>query len=101
LIAGPPDHGTGLRGGSVTSTDDGTGVSFDLGLARFVEDVGVTGQGRYDFQTSTIDANVALTVPGSVGQVEVSGVWFGPGATTLTIDGQIQGRRVVVEVPAT
>ena len=67
----------------MTSTDDDTGVSVDLGLARFVEDVGVTGQGRYDFETSTIDANVALAVPGSFGQVQVSGVWFGPGATKL------------------
>jgi pimeloyl-ACP methyl ester carboxylesterase len=101
FIAGPTDHGTGLRGGTVTSTGDDAGVSVDLGLARFVEDVGVTGRGRYDFQTSTMDGNVALTVPGSFGQVQVSGAWFGPGATTLTIDGQIGGRRVVVEVPAT
>jgi TAP-like protein len=101
FIAGPTDHGVGLRGGLVTSADDGTGVSVDLGLARFVEDVGVTGRGRYDFETSTIDANVALVVPGSFGQVQVSGVWSGPGATTLQVDGQIGGRRVVVEVPAT
>jgi hypothetical protein len=85
----------------VTSADEEGGVSVDLGLARFVEDVGVTGRGRYDFQTSVIDANVALVVAGSFGQVQVSGVWFGPGATTLTIDGQIGGRRVVVKVPAT
>ncbi len=76
-------------------------MSVDLAHARFVEDVGVTGHGRYDFETSTIDANVALVVPGSFGQVQVSGVWFGPGATKLRIDGQIGGRRVVVEVPAT
>jgi pimeloyl-ACP methyl ester carboxylesterase len=103
FIAGPTDHGVGLRGGLVTSADDGdgTGVSVDLGLAQFVEDVGVTGQGRYDFQTSTIDANVALVVAGSSGQVQVSGAWFGPGATKLRIDGQIGGRHVVVEVPAT
>jgi hypothetical protein len=101
LIAGPTDHGKGLRGGLVTSTADDTGVSVDLGLARFVEDVGVTGRARYDFQTSTIDANVALVVPGSFGQVQISGVWFGPGATSITIDGQIGGRRVVVAVPAT
>jgi pimeloyl-ACP methyl ester carboxylesterase len=101
FIAGPTDHGTGLRGGFVTSADEEGGVSVDLGLARFVEDVGVTGRGRYDFQTSVIDANVALVVAGSFGQVQVSGVWFGPGATTLTIDGQIGGRRVVVKVPAT
>jgi hypothetical protein len=101
LIAGPTDHGKGLRGGLVTSTADDAGVSVDLGLARFVEDVGVTGRARYDFQTSTIDANVALVVPGSFGQVQISGVWFGPGATSITIDGQIGGRRVVVAVPAT
>jgi pimeloyl-ACP methyl ester carboxylesterase len=100
FIAGPTDHGVGLRGGLVASADDGTGVSVDLGLARFVEDVGVTGTGRYDFETSTIDANVALVVPRSFGQVQVSGVWFGPGATKLRVDGQIGGRRVVVEVPA-
>jgi pimeloyl-ACP methyl ester carboxylesterase len=101
FIAGPTDHGVGLRGGLVNTSEDGTGVSIDLGLARFVEDVGVTGQGRYDFETSTIDANVALAVAGSSGQVQVSGAWFGPGATKLRIDGQIGGRRVVVEVPAT
>jgi pimeloyl-ACP methyl ester carboxylesterase len=101
FIAGPTDHGKGLRGGTVTSVDDGTGVSIDLALARFVDDVGITGQGRYDFATSAIDANVALTVAGSQGQVQVRGVWFGPGATTITIDGQIGGRRVIVEVPAT
>jgi hypothetical protein len=93
LIAGPTDHGVGLRGGSVTSVQDDTGVSVDLALARFVEDVGVTGKGRYDFETSAIEANVALAVPRSSGQVNVSGVWPGPGATRLRIDGQIGGRR--------
>jgi pimeloyl-ACP methyl ester carboxylesterase len=101
FIAGPTDHGKGLRGGAVTSVDDDQGVMLDLALARFVDDVGVTGQARYDFATSTIDANVALVVAGSQGQVQVRGVWFGPGATTITVDGQIGGRRVVVEVPAT
>jgi pimeloyl-ACP methyl ester carboxylesterase len=101
FIAGPTDHGVGLRGGLVSSADDDTGVSANLRLARFVEDVGVTGRGHYDFQTSAIDANVALVVPGSFGQVQVSGEWFGPGATKLRIDGQIGGRHVVVEVPAT
>jgi hypothetical protein len=101
FIAGPTDHGTALRGGRVISAEDETGMTVELGLARFVEDVGVTGRGRYDFETSTIDANVALVVDGSFGQVQVSGVWHGPGATTLTIDGQIGGRRIVAEVPAT
>jgi pimeloyl-ACP methyl ester carboxylesterase len=101
FIAGPTDHGTGLRGGLVASTEDDTGVSVEFGLARVVEDVGVTGQARYDFETGTIDANVALTVAGSSGQVQISGIWYAPGASTLTIDGQIGGRRVVVEVPAT
>ena len=101
FIAGPTDHGVGLRGGLVASADDGTGVSVDLGLARFVEDVGVTGAGRYNFETSTIDANVTIVVAGSSGQVKVSGVWFGPGATKLRVDGHISGRRVIVEVPAT
>ena len=40
-------------------------------------------------------------IPGSFGQVQVSGVWLLPGATVLRVDGQIGGRRVVVEVPAT
>jgi hypothetical protein len=70
-------------------------------FARFVEDVGVTGRGRYDFETSAIDANVALVVDGSFGQVQVRGVWYGPGATTLTIDGHIGGRRIVAQLPAT
>ena len=101
FIAGPTDHGVGLRGGVANTGFDDAGPFVDLALARFVEDVGVTGRGRYDFGTSAIDANVALVVPGSFGQVQVSGVWFGPGATKLRIDGQIGGRRVVVEVPAT
>jgi hypothetical protein len=101
FIAGPTDHGKGLRGGTVTSVDDGESMSVDLALARFVDDVGVTGQGRIDFATSTIDANVALVVAGSQGQVQIRGVWFAPGATTITVDGRIGGRRVIVEVPAT
>jgi hypothetical protein len=84
----------------VTSVEAGEGISADFALARFVDDVGITGQARYDFATSTIDANVAV-VAGTQGQVQVRGVWFGPGATTITVDGQIGGRRVIVEVPAT
>ena len=101
FIAGPTDHGKALRGGIANTTFDDTGVTADLALAHFVEDLGVTGQARYDFETEAIDGNVALVVPGSFGQVQVSGVWFGPGATVLRVDGQIGGRRVVVEVPAT
>jgi pimeloyl-ACP methyl ester carboxylesterase len=100
FMAGPTDHGRGLRGGFANAEFDDTGLTVDLALDHFVEDLGVTGQGRYDFETGAIDANVALVVPGSFGQVQVSGVWFAPGATVLTVDGQIGGRRVVVEVPA-
>jgi hypothetical protein len=32
------------------------------GGAWMMEDIGVTGQGRYDFETGAIDANVALVV---------------------------------------
>jgi pimeloyl-ACP methyl ester carboxylesterase len=101
LIAGPTDHGTGLRGGLVTSTQDDAGVSVNLESARFVEDVAVTGTARYDFATSAIDANVTPVAAGSPGQVHISGVWFGPGATTITIDGQIGGRCVAAKIPAT
>jgi pimeloyl-ACP methyl ester carboxylesterase len=101
FIAGPTDHGKALRGGIANATFDDTGVTADLALAHFVDDLGVTGRARYDFETSTIDGNVALVVPGSFGQVQVSGVWFAPGATVLRVDGQIGGRRVVLEVPAT
>ena len=100
FIAGPTDHGRGLRGGFANAAFDDTGLTVDLALDHFVEDLGVTGQGRYDFETGAIDANVALVVPSSFGQVQISGVWFAPGATVLKVDGQIGGRRVVVEVPA-
>ena len=100
FIAGPTDHGRGLRGGFANAAFDDTGLTVDLALDHFVEDLGVTGQGRYDFETGAIDANVALVVPSSFGQVQVSGVWFAPGATVLKVDGQIGGRRVVLEVPA-
>jgi pimeloyl-ACP methyl ester carboxylesterase len=101
FIAGPSDHAMGLRGGLMTSTEDDVGATIDLGLYRFVEDLAVTGRGTYDFETGAIDANLALVVAGSFGQLQVSGVWFAPGATTIRIDGQIGGRRVVAEVPAT
>jgi hypothetical protein len=101
FIAGPTDHGRALRGGFVNTAFDDSGVTADLALAHFVEDVGVTGHARYDFAEGAIDANVALVVPGSSGQVQVRGVFFAPGASTLTVDGQIGGRRVVVSVPAT
>jgi pimeloyl-ACP methyl ester carboxylesterase len=101
FMAGPTDHGKGLRGGFVTTQFDDTGASFNVALDHFVEDLGITGQGRYDFATGGLDANVALVIPGSFGQVQVTGVWFGPGANKLRVDGQIGGRRVVVTVPAT
>ena len=101
FMAGPTEQGHGLRGGTLRSSEDETGATVELAGYRFVEDVAVTGSGRYDFETGSIDANISLALPGSSGQLRVTGVWFAPGASTLTVDGRIGGRRVVVEVPAT
>ena len=56
FIAGPTDHGRGLRGGFANAAFDDMGFTVDLALDDFVEDLGATGQGRYDFETGAIDA---------------------------------------------
>jgi pimeloyl-ACP methyl ester carboxylesterase len=98
FIAGPSGDGKGLRGGTVSSSEDETAATLELTDYRFVADAAINGLARYDFESGAIDANVAV---GSSGQLHISGVWFAPGATELTIDGHIGGRRIVVEVPAT
>jgi hypothetical protein len=100
FIGGPTDHGRGLRGGFANYDFDDSAALFDVALDSYANDLAITGRGRYDFATSFLDATVAVLVPGSFGQVQVSGVWFGPGATTLEVNGQIGGRRVVLRVPA-
>ena len=103
FIAGPTDHGQGLRGGTVEAgfADDDSGAFAQLDGASFTADVGVTGRATYDFATGAIDADVAVSAPAAAGQVRVSGIWYAPGATVLRIDGQLGGRRIVAEVPAT
>ena len=100
FMVGPIDGGRALRGGVVTGDFDDTGAFVDLGLARFTEDVAVTGRPRYDFESQSIEANVALSGDGLTGQVQVSGRWFTDEATVLMVDGQIGGRRVVLRVPS-
>jgi hypothetical protein len=99
FMVGPTDHGQGLRGGLVVGDFPQTGPTVSLGLAHFTEDVGVTGDASLE-PPSTLSANLALSGPGVFGQVLVSGAWFVDDATVLTIDGQINGHRVVLEVPS-
>ena len=83
FIAGPTDHGVGLRGGCVTSADDGARASPSTSGSPASSK---TSASRAGAATTSRPARSTPTSPwsvaGSFGQVQVSGVWFGPGATT-------------------
>jgi pimeloyl-ACP methyl ester carboxylesterase len=94
--------GAGLRGGTFEAAFDDTGATVDLSGARFAADVSVTGRASRPWESGAIDATIRGDGSGDHdGNLRVAGVWFAPGAATLTIRGTLGGRRVSLRVPAT
>ena len=96
--------GPGLRGGTFKP---GPGTQSSLGIilkdAAFAEDVAVTGDGVYDFETQAIKPEIEVDGPGTEdGEIKIKGVWFGfgPPTTVFRISGEIDGRKLSLEVPA-
>jgi pimeloyl-ACP methyl ester carboxylesterase len=99
-----PGPGVGLRGGTFTSSFDDSGLSAALDGVRFANDVSVSGTDDYLFDTQAIRAHVTVDAPAAEdGALRVTGVWFGFGVpnTVLRIRGNLGGRRVALQVPAT
>jgi hypothetical protein len=94
-----PGPGVGLRGGTFVANFGPTGAAVDLAGARFAADVSVSGSAT---SSDIIDATVTVDGPGAEdGTLQVSGIWFDKGATTLQARGDLGGRKVALLVPAT
>ena len=93
--------GVGLRGGTFTTSFGDNTILLSFSKARLTSDIAVTGDATLTFgDTAVLDAT--LTVRGaSAGRLHITGVWSGPGATVLTIDGRVGGRPIQATMPAT
>lgn len=97
-------RGPALRGGTFNPSFQPGRFVGELRNARFAEDVKVNGMVKYPFEEEAIDATLEVDGPGdSDGTLDVTGVWFGFGqtATDLKIQGDLGGRSISLEVPAT
>jgi pimeloyl-ACP methyl ester carboxylesterase len=101
FLSGAP-AGVGLRGGTIQAAFGDTGATVDLSAARAATDVSVSGHAIRPWDSEAIDATIQVDGPGGHdGNLRIAGVWFAPGATTLTLRGTLGGRRVSLQVPAT
>lgn len=93
--------GVGLRGGTFTTSFANNAIVLAFSKTRLATDLAVTGAATLTFgDTAVLDATI--TVSGtSAGTLHIHGVWSGPGATVLTIDGRLGTRALHVTVPAT
>ncbi len=103
---GNQGFGVGLRGGTFEASFSDTGAEFELQRARFARNVSVTGEVLYGFEDEVIDADVKVRAShGESGTLHITGIWFpffpDHVATSLEIDGRLDGHRVNVRVPAT
>ncbi|MDP9189965.1 MAG: alpha/beta hydrolase [Actinomycetota bacterium] len=96
--------GVGLRGGRFVGafSEEQSAVVFRLRRLRFSRDVRISGRAKLAFgETSVATARVRVNGPrGADGRLTLRGRWFGPGARTIRITGQLGGRRVAAVVPA-
>ncbi len=88
--------GVGLRGGTFATSFTGNAVALSFSNARLATDLAVTGDASLSFGDTTVTPSGA-----AAGTLHITGVWSGPGATALNIDGHLGGRPVHVTVPAT
>ena len=68
---------------------------------RFTQDVTVSGRVTLQYRGGLV-AKLNVNGPsGQSGQLEITGVYLAPGATSLKIAGRLGGRRVALAIPAT
>jgi hypothetical protein len=93
--------GVGLRGGSFAGKFGDSSLTLTLAGARFTQDVTVSGPVTLQY-TGGMAVKVNVRGPGGQsGSLVIRGVYLAPGATRLTITGQLGGRRVALAIPAT
>jgi pimeloyl-ACP methyl ester carboxylesterase len=94
-------NGAGLRGGSYAGKFGDSALALTLTGARFTQDVTVSGRATVQYRGGLV-AKLDVNGPsGQSGQLEITGVYLAPGATSLKIAGHLGGRRVALAIPAT
>jgi pimeloyl-ACP methyl ester carboxylesterase len=95
-------NGVGLRGGTYQIKFTNSAAELRLHGVRLTKDVATTGRSSYPFKTSVITASLKVRGPrGEAGRITVKGAWLTAGARQLEITGELGGRRLALEIPAT
>jgi hypothetical protein len=94
--AGP---GVGLRGGTFTTANQGTGYRLTLHEVRWTEDLAASGRIDWPGRSGVVQAELEVRSPEASGRLELS--WpEGASAARASVRGTFGGKTIAAEAPA-